>query len=119
MNHPSYVRPTNDTPLSPAEKKELLRDYFIHYDNLAKEEPQFLNMKLATNAARQPILNAASELSEADASNRADQHAFVKDLAFYSKTHSPRPNQPQRVSRRVPTTREPGANALRLTLGAV
>ncbi|WP_146394279.1 hypothetical protein [Allorhodopirellula solitaria] len=46
MMPPPYVRPTNDAPLSPAEKKELLQAYFSHYESVAQQDPQLLNMKL-------------------------------------------------------------------------
>ena len=46
MESRRYIRPTNEKPLSPIEKKELLREYFSHYESLAQEDPQLLNVKL-------------------------------------------------------------------------
>ncbi len=61
MNHTPYTRPTNDTPLSPAEKKELLQNYFSHYEKLAQEEPHLLNVKLE-RAAVSELLDQVGRL---------------------------------------------------------
>ena len=46
METPQYTRPTNANPLSPDEKARLLREYFAHYEDVARQEPGQLNVKL-------------------------------------------------------------------------
>ena len=41
-----YRRPTNDKPLSPAEKEKLLPEYFAYYEEIARTAPHLLNVKL-------------------------------------------------------------------------
>ncbi|OYP37207.1 hypothetical protein [Rhodopirellula sp. MGV] len=50
MEPEKYIRPTNEQPLSPTEKNELLEKYFAHYESIAKKNPQLLNMKLPRGA---------------------------------------------------------------------
>ncbi|MCC9601001.1 hypothetical protein LOC67_10635 [Stieleria sp. JC731] len=46
MKTEKYIRPKNDQPLSPTDKNELLEKYFAHYERIARQDPQLLNMKL-------------------------------------------------------------------------
>ena len=43
MEPRQYSRPTNGNPLSPLEKRELLREYFLHYESIAQKNPSFPN----------------------------------------------------------------------------
>jgi len=46
MEPQQYNRPINGSPLSPLEKQELLQEYFLHYECIAKNNPSLLNAKL-------------------------------------------------------------------------
>lgn len=46
METPQYTRPCNANPLSPSEKADLLREYFAHYEDVARKEPNLLSVKL-------------------------------------------------------------------------
>ncbi len=46
MQPQQYIRPTNDKPLMPPEKKELLQAYFSHYESVAQQDADSLNVKL-------------------------------------------------------------------------
>ncbi|MCA9037112.1 MAG: hypothetical protein KDA91_18375 [Planctomycetaceae bacterium] len=41
-----YERPTNSSPVAPGEKAEILSEYFAYYEQVARETPDLLNVKL-------------------------------------------------------------------------
>ena len=45
-----YLRPTNEVPLTPEEKKVLLNEYFDFYQGIARTDIEKLNSKIPRDA---------------------------------------------------------------------
>ncbi|GAP16663.1 hypothetical protein LSAC_00519 [Levilinea saccharolytica] len=82
-----YVRPKNPMPLSPAEKKELLKTYIEFYEEQAKEDISRLNKKIPREVFEQTLdqigtilLQHSAELSE----NNDDVKKFLKETPLPS-----------------------------------
>jgi len=82
-----YVRPKNPMPLSPAEKKELLRTYIEFYEEQAKEDISRLNKKIPREVFEETLdqigsilLQHSAELSE----NNDDVKKFLKETPLPS-----------------------------------
>ena len=78
----NYIRPKSDHKLSPAEKRELLQEYFDYYHEVSISDPDRLNSKLPRSAFSD-LLNEIGclilEKSKILASSENEVSQFLKD----------------------------------------
>ena len=82
-----YVRPKNPMPLSPAEKKELLKTYIEFYEEQAKEDISHLNKKIPREVFEETLYQIGSILlqhSEELSENNDDVKKFLEETPLPS-----------------------------------
>jgi hypothetical protein len=73
----TYTRPTNKSPLSKAEKLDLLKDYIQHYRQLAATDANVLNRKVPREALRD-LLDRVGELLLAESARLSESAGPIR-----------------------------------------